>query len=83
MKTESPGSDMLLAREATIGTKTMQSTDIKQAAHDMIGHIDHFTWTELAYQTALKAAMEQGLEEANNGQLISQDDIEKEYGIRQ
>ncbi|MCP4764749.1 MAG: hypothetical protein GY875_00600 [Gammaproteobacteria bacterium] len=61
----------------------MQSTDIKQAAHDMIDHIDHLTWTELAYQAALKAAIEQGLEEANNGQLISQDDIEKEFGISQ
>ncbi len=58
----------------------MQPTDIKQAAHDMIDHIDHLTWMELAFQAALKAAIEQGLEEANDGQFISQDDIEKEYG---
>ncbi|MFT5502308.1 MAG: hypothetical protein ACI845_000846 [Gammaproteobacteria bacterium] len=43
----------------------MQSTDIKQAAHDMIDHIKHLTWAELAYQAALKASIEQGLEEAN------------------
>lgn len=61
----------------------MQTSDIKQAAHDMIDHIDHLTWTKLAYQAALKAAIEQGLEEADSGQLISQDDIEKEYGMSQ
>lgn len=61
----------------------MQTPDIKQAAHDMIDHIDHLTWTELAYQAALKAAIEQGLKEADNGLLISQDDIEKEYGMSQ
>lgn len=61
----------------------MQSADIKKAAHEMIDHIDHLTWTELAYQAAVKASIEQGLEEANTGQLISQDDIEKEYGISQ
>jgi predicted transcriptional regulator len=29
----------------------------------------------------MKASIEQGLEEAKAGQLISQEDIEKEFGI--
>ena len=60
----------------------MPSADIKQAAHQLIDQLDHLTWSELAYQAAVKASIEQGLDEANAGQLIAQDDIEKEFGIR-
>ena len=60
----------------------MKSVDIKQAAHQLIDQLDNPTWTELAYQATVKASIEQGLEEANSGELISQDDIEKEFGIR-
>ena len=60
----------------------MSSTNIKDAAHQLIDQSDHLTWAELAYQASVKASIEQGLEEAKSGQLISQDDIEKEFGIR-
>lgn len=60
----------------------MQSSNIKQAAHKLIDQLEDLTWAELAYQAAMKASIEQGLNEANSGQLISQDDIEKEFGIR-
>lgn len=60
----------------------MQPANIKQAAHELIDQLDDLTWAELAYQATVKASIEQGLEEANTGQLISQDDFEKEFGIR-
>lgn len=60
----------------------MQPANIKQAAHELIDQLDDLTWAELAYQATVKASIEQGLEEANSGKLISQDDIEKEFGIR-
>ncbi len=59
----------------------MHSADIKQAAHQMIDQSEHLTWAELAYQATLKASIEQGLDEAKAGQLTSQDDIEKEFGL--
>ena len=59
----------------------MQPTDIKEEAHQLIDQHDHLTWAELAYQATVKASIEQGLKEAKSGKLISQDDIEKEFGI--
>ncbi|MCP4494467.1 MAG: hypothetical protein GY820_45290 [Gammaproteobacteria bacterium] len=44
---------------------------------------DNATWGDVAYQVELKASIEQGLKEADAGQLISQDEIEKEFGIHQ
>lgn len=72
---------MLVGRETVIGASIMQNVDIKQAAHQLIDNLDHLSWAELAYQATLKASIEQGLEEAKDGQLITQDDIEKEFGI--
>lgn len=59
----------------------MQSADIKQAAHDLIEQTEHLTWAELAYQAAVRASIEQGLEEANSGKLMPQAEVEKEFGI--
>lgn len=59
----------------------MHSQDIKTAAHQLIDQLGHPSWAELAYQAAVKASIEQGLDEAKAGELISQEDIEKEFGI--
>ena len=59
----------------------MQHNDIKQAAHQLIDRMDHPTWSELAYEVAVKASVEQGLSEARAGDLVLQEDIEKEFGI--
>jgi len=59
----------------------MQYNDIKQAAHQLIDQLEHPTWNDLAYQVAVKASVEQGLSEARNGELATQEDIEKEFGI--
>jgi len=73
---------MLTNRDTVTGMKTMQATDIKTAAHQLIDQLDHPTWSQLAHEVAVKASTEQGLTEAKAGDLISQDDIEKEFGIR-
>ena len=61
----------------------MQAVDIKNAAHQLIDQLDPSTWAELAYEVAVKASIEQGLNEAKTGELTSQEDIEKEFGISQ
>ena len=65
------------------GTHPMQTADIKNAAHQLIDQLDHPTWADLAYEVAVKASIEQGLIEAKAGELTSQEDIEKEFGISQ
>jgi len=74
---------MLKHSETVMETSPMQSSDVKQAAHEMIDQHDHLTWAELAYQAMLKASIEQGLEEANAGKLMSQADVEKEFGLHE
>ena len=64
-----------------IGNRIMHSADITEEAHQLIDQLDHPTWAEVAYQAAMKASIEESLEEAKAGKLISQEDIEKEFGI--
>ncbi len=73
---------MLKPRIIATGMNIMPSANIKDAAHQLMDQLDHLTWAELAYQATVKASIEQGLEEAKSGKLISQNDIEKEFGIR-
>jgi len=61
----------------------MQYADIKQAAHELIEQTENLTWAELAYQATVKASTEQGLIEADAGKLMSQADVEKEFGINE
>ncbi|MBK1629941.1 hypothetical protein CKO31_04120 [Thiohalocapsa halophila] len=59
----------------------MQAETFKQAAHALIDTLpEDASWRELAYVAALRASIQQGLCEADAGQLISQDDIEAEFG---
>ncbi len=74
---------MFNTRKIDTGINPMQTADIKNAAHQLIDQLDHPTWAELAYEVAVKASIEQGLSEAKAGELISQEDIEKEFGISQ
>ena len=74
---------MIKHSETVMGTHTMQLADIKQGAHQMIDQLDHLTWAELAYQATLKASIEQGLEEAKAGKLMSQAEVEKEFGLNE
>ena len=74
---------MLKHSETVMEAQIMQSTDIKQAAHQMIDQLDHLTWAELVYQATLRASIEQGLEEDKAGKLMSQADVEKEFGLNE
>lgn len=58
------------------------ATNIKEMLHHLADELpDDATWGDVAYQVELKASIEQGLKEADSGQLIAQEEIEKEYGI--
>jgi len=60
----------------------MALANIKQEAHHLIDQLpDNASWDDVAYQIELHASIEQGLKEADAGQLISQTDLEKEYDI--
>lgn len=74
---------MLNSRNTVTGINAMQTADIKNAAHQLIDQLDPPTWAELAYEVVVKASIEQGLVEAKAGELTSQEDIEKEFGISQ
>lgn len=58
------------------------ATSVKKMLHHLADELpENATWSDVAYQVELKASIEQGLKEADTGQLISQDEIEREYGI--
>lgn len=60
------------------------ATSVKELLHHLADELpDDATWSDVAYQVELKASIEQGLKEADSGQLIPQEEIEKELGIRQ
>jgi hypothetical protein len=79
--------DSRCATLKTIGTTsptttlTMQGETFKQAAHALIDTLpEDASWRELAYVAALRTSIQQGLGEADAGQLISQDEDEAEFG---
>lgn len=70
------------AQQHPTSTITMQAETFKQAAHALIDTLpDDASWRELAYVAALRASIQQGLAEADAGELVTQDDIEAEFGV--
>ena len=62
---------------------TMQPASVKKAAHQLIDQLpDDVSWDELAYRMAVRASIERGLADAEAGRIVSQEDIEKEFGVR-
>ncbi len=60
----------------------MTSTSVKEAAHKLIDQLsDKVSWDELAYQIEVRASIERGLADADAGRLISQEEVEKRFGI--
>jgi predicted transcriptional regulator len=73
---------MLNANKTEIGATLMALANIKQEAHHIIDQLpDNASWHDVAYQIELHASIEQGLKESDAGQTISQEELEKEYGI--
>ena len=61
---------------------TVMAAVFKQEAHKLIDQLPETAgWDELIYEAALHRAVEQGLAEANAGQLIPVEDLLKEYGL--
>ncbi len=62
---------------------TMKPASVKKAAHQLIDQLpDDVSLDELAYRMAVRASIERGLADAEAGRMISQEDIEKEFGVR-
>lgn len=60
----------------------MSSTNVKQAAHQLIDQLpEGVTWDEVAYRFAVRASIERGLLDAEARRLVSQEDVEKHFGI--
>ena len=60
----------------------MPSTKVKEAAHRLIDQLpDEVSWDELAYRIEVRASIERGLADAEAGRLITQEEIEKRFGI--
>jgi len=70
-----------IARDARSGDY-MPSANVKTAAHQLIDHLpEGVTWDELAYEIEVRASIERGLADAEAGRLVSQEDVEKRFGI--
>ncbi|MBI3776663.1 MAG: hypothetical protein HY273_14170 [Gammaproteobacteria bacterium] len=60
----------------------MATAPVKKAAHDLIDQLpDDITWDDLAYKIEVRASIERGLADAEAGHTISQEDIEKLFGV--
>lgn len=54
----------------------------KQEAHKLVDELpDTASWDDLIYQAALHRAVEQGLAEADAGNLIPIEQLLKDYGL--
>ena len=62
----------------------MASPSVKQAARELIDQLpDEATWDDISYQVELRASIERGLADSEAGRLFTQDEIEKQFGIKQ
>ena len=73
-------SNMLNTR--VTGTNTMQTADIKNAAHQIIDQLpEGSTWNDAIYELVVRREIELGLEDSEAGQTTSVEDVRKEYGL--
>jgi predicted transcriptional regulator len=60
----------------------MANANPKQAARQLIDKLpENVTWDELAYEIEVRASIERGIADADAGRLITQEDVEKKFGI--
>jgi hypothetical protein len=73
---------MLNDRTPIAGTNTMQSPDIKNAAHQLIDQLpEGSTWNDAIYEMVVRREIELGLEDSNAGRTTAVEDVRKEYGL--
>lgn len=60
----------------------MHSTDIKNAAHQLIDQLpEGSTWNDAIYEMVVRREIDQGLEDSEAGRTSSVEDVRKEYGL--
>jgi predicted transcriptional regulator len=61
----------------------MPASNAKQQAHELIDQLpDDATWDEIAYRVEVHASIERGLAESETGRVVSQEEVEKRFGIK-
>jgi predicted transcriptional regulator len=61
----------------------MPTSNAKQQAHELIDQLpDDATWDEIAYRVEMHASIERGLAESEAGRTVSQEEVEKRFGIK-
>lgn len=60
----------------------MQSTDIKQAAHQLIDQLpEGSTWNDAIYEMVVRREVELGLVDSEAGHTTAVEDVRKEFGL--
>lgn len=60
----------------------MHSTDIKNAAHQLIDQLpEGSTWNDAIHEMVVRREIDLGLDDSNAGQTNAVEDIRKEYGL--
>ncbi len=60
----------------------MSAQSVKEAAHELIDQMpDDAGWDEVVYRMAVRRSIEKALAQAEAGELIPQEEIEREFGI--
>lgn len=60
----------------------MSSTNVKQAAHELLDSLpETITWDEVAYRMEVRASIERGLEDVQEGRVESQESVRQRFGI--
>lgn len=73
---------MLIDRASISGMNTMQSNDIKSAAHQLIDLLpEGSTWNDAIYELVVRREIELGLEDSGTGRTTAVEDVRKEYGL--
>ena len=62
--------------------KLMPATDVKRAAHELLDSLpESITWEEIAYRMEVRASIERGLTDVDKGRVVSQEDVERRFGL--
>lgn len=62
----------------------MQTTEFKQAAHQLIDQLpEGSSWDEAIYEMVVRREVELGLEDSDAGRTTAVDDVRKEFGLDQ
>ena len=73
---------MLKRNNTCNGNNIMGSSNIKQAAHQLIDQLpEDSTWNDAIYEMVVRREIELGLEDSDAGRTISVEDVRREFGM--